>query len=200
MSLIKATAIHEAAHIVIAYYYGYPPIEVRVYEDGTGDFRPNFGDNQEHAFKLMEKDVDETTFTIIGGLDEKVFQSIAQDCLMILIAGGVAEAIYRNTLNSCDNSQIELKGKDLRQAEAISRYLGVDIEEEKKYMYECLKGDIFWKAIINLSEKIMSSESLKLNHEQIKSSLEESGFTSFMRDAYCVDLTESNNEMFQPGS
>lgn len=184
MSLIKVAAIHEAAHIVIAYYYGYCPVEVFVTEDGMGGYSPNFGCNHEQAFKLMEREVDEDTFTIGDGLDEDIFRANAQQFFMILIAGGVAEAVYRNNSTSSDNTQIELRGKDLRQAEAVSKYLGVDIEEEKKALYECLKGPIFWEAINPLSEKILHSENLKLNHKQIMSSLVESGFTSFMSESF----------------
>lgn len=194
MSLIKVAAIHEAAHIVIACYYGYPPIEVFVTEVGIGGFSANYGCNYGQALKLIETEVNGDTFTIVDGLDEDIFMSNAQDFFMILIAGGVAEAVYRSTSTCSENSQIELRGKDLRQAEAISKYLGVDIEEEKKDMYKCLQGEAFWKAIIHLSEKIMLSEGLRLNHEQIKSSLVESGFISFMGN--CLSIEEVHHGSF----
>ena len=190
MSLIKVAAIHEAAHIVIAYYSGYPPIEVFVTEDGMGGYSASYGCNHGQALKLIETEVDENTFTIDNGLDEDIFRANAQDFLMILIAGGVAETVYRNNSTGSDNRQIDLRGKDLRQADAISKYLGIDIEEEKKAMCECLKGQIFWDAIIHLSEKIMLSESLKLNNKQIMSSLIESGFTSLMKELATFDLPE----------
>ncbi len=182
MSMIKVAAIHEAAHIVIAYYCGYPPNEVFVTVDGKGGYSASYGCSHGLAIKLIERELDKDNFTIEDELEEDIFRVIAQNFLTILISGGVAEAVYINNSTSSDNIQIKLTGKDLRQAEAISKYLGVDIEEEKRAMYECLKGKIFWDSIIHLSEKIMLSENLKLDDKQIMSSLVESGFTSFMNE------------------
>ncbi len=181
MSDIKSASIHEAGHIVIAYFVGFPIDEVCVNSQGDGITKIDFGELNAVATPLISMDICPQFHHYLNELNSEPLINLGKRICMILVAGDLAEDIYKNGKN---NGKITLgvSGIDLSRFEAIGRYLKIDFEEILKDIYRVLSNDIVWNSIIALSDSIINNENSTLDKDEIFNSLSNSKFFDFIEN------------------
>jgi len=177
---MSTAAVHEAGHLVVAYLVGFCPESVRITTDGDGQLRIDYGELDGVARQMMAMDICPEFSTFLRQLNKDAVVDLARRLCVVLVAGGIAEAISRDGPDFCGKTEVELSGPDLTRAETISKHFGIDLNQEIMDMYGCLGYTQAWITIEALKEAILSNSANRLDRLAIDVTLESSGFKAFL--------------------
>jgi len=178
-----AAAVHEAGHIVAACLVGLYSESVRITESGDGELRINYGELKRVATMMMTMDICPEFLVFLRQLNKDAVSDFAKRLCIVLVAGGIAEEIYRVGPHFSGTAEVELTGPDLTRADAISKQFEIKLDQEMESMYAFIKHDEVWAAVTALKEAILKSANNCLNAPDIDRILEISGFKSFLEQA-----------------
>ncbi len=182
MNLMHNAAVHEAGHIVVSYLVGFSPRSVKITTTGDGGCQIDYGDLENIARIMMAMDICPQFFSILSQLNSDAVLDLAKRLCCILIAGGIAESIYRDGLDFSGKSDIELIGPDLTRAQAISDHYGIQLVEEMKSIYLFLANRKTWGAVTALKDAILNSTNNELDALAIDRISECSGYKAFLQE------------------
>jgi hypothetical protein len=176
----KIAALHDAAHIVMAYFLGFPAEYAILFPNGNGEYKIDFGENALMAVPLMISDISPDLFSFYDDKPRHMVEDVAKRVCYILISGSIAENIARHGDFQAGSTQARLGGSDITRAAAIAEHFSIDLVIEMKFLYACLKDDRFWTPIDHLANALLASENSRLSRDQIHQILAEADLWRFL--------------------
>ncbi len=189
--LYKIGAYHEAGHAVLGFYSGFEvkSISLIIADPGSGITRFDYGIDNLLITGILNAKKDPAFF---NSLSQPVRARTPQTCLKIcntLIAGPVAEAINKFGIDYTGNMEVGIKDPDAEGIEAADYVLSIiDKNHSKTYLQETiisiteiLRNEQFWKVVISLSDKLLSSKAKMLTQQEIEAVFEKHNFTQYDR-------------------
>lgn len=177
---LKRAAIHESAHIVFTYFYGFAVDQSRLLsQPGNGLTETLYGNGKIAANIVFKHSLD--LFNLLEPDKKKETIRIAHYFLVILSAGSCAEAFFRRRPKQ-NKYKVEISGEDLAAIQAIEEFLrAVESPYERStavkrafQFYE--QYPIFRRATEAIAEKFLESENHCLSKQEIENALNQLEF------------------------
>jgi hypothetical protein len=176
----KLAALHDAAHIVMATFLGFPTDYAVLFPNGNGEYKIDFGEKAFMAVPLMVSEISPELFSFYDDKPRILCQDIAKRVCYILMAGGIAESIARHADCSSFTAQVRLNGPDMTRAAAIAEHFFIDLMTEMQFLYESLRDERFWTPIDHLANALLAGENNRLPRDQIHQILVEADLWKFL--------------------
>lgn len=174
----RRAALHEAAHVVAAYFAEYSCDEVYIDECGNGATKMIYGEDTLLATAIMNRDSFQQLFNALPYQIKVNAKPVAMRLCCIMIAGSVAESIRKQGRKFKGKAEVELSGPDLTHAESITRHFQIDLNDLITEIYKIFKLDEFWKTIIGLSKSLIRQR--RLSKEEIESIISQKGLLEYL--------------------
>lgn len=174
---LKEAAIHEAGHIVAAHIMGFPVEWVSICNSGNGQTKIDYGGFKNIALKLMNLNASNSVpDAILKTLDPDVLSELtqfAERLCFVLLAGDVAEFVFFKHPECKNDLIIEVKGKDITTAEAISNYLemNINLQEMVEILFKYMQHSNYISSITELSNNLIDSSNYTINRNSIENIL-----------------------------
>jgi len=178
----KIAALHNAAHIVMAHCLGFSTEYAKLFPNGNGEYKIDFAGDTLMAVPLMIGDISPTLFSFYHDKPRSVVENIARHVCHILLSGDITESITWQADFTVNNIQIRLSASDLARAAAIAEHFSIDLDAETKFLYACLKDELFWTPIAQLAKTLLANESRRVSSNEIQQVLLEWGLWKFLAD------------------
>lgn len=180
-NLLKKVAIHESAHIVFSYFYGFTVSnsKLSILEVGNGVTRTEYGQEKIAANIVFNHWTD--AYSELTEPQQKHVIRVAIHLLVILYSGSTAEAVYYKSWFA-SRYKLKVSGEDLSRIKVIESFLaqiGGRIESEvtvRKVFWFFETYPIFKLAINRLSSEFLLTNDNSLNQEQIENVLSQINF------------------------
>ena len=159
---LKQACIHEAGHIVVAKAMNCQVLSTEVFEDGNGMSTIHYGKFNQMVKALAnheDKEVAEYSRN-----DE--FGAVVNTYVIILLAGHLAEFLYKEDFQSSGMAKVLFEGKDSSDIKYISKLYGADaISSSSKGTSAILHDN---KEIVEMTAmRIYESRSLNCDEIQV---------------------------------
>ena len=190
----EQNAYHESGHIILAYLSGFKCENVTLLQDGSGNAftKFNYGDINLNMLITAIVNFNENP-EIYNSLPPNLksqTQLATKKMGGTLLAGSVAEHLFKSGINHVGELEMEISGPDLTRVLSIDSLLKSlnPNTHNSNYIAEELKGialmfqqENVWNSIDVLAKDILSSPSKSLAQSQIEKSLTDSGFMEFIK-------------------
>jgi hypothetical protein len=178
--LLGKAAIHESAHIVFTYFYGFGVRQSRLLSRSGNGFTETLYGSGKIAANIIFKGFFDLFETLETDQKKDVIR-IAHYLLVILSAGSCAEAFIKRK-PKYKKYKIEISGKDLDRIQIIEQFLrALAIPYERNTavkrtfdFYE--KYPVFRETTEAIAKKFLESDNYSLNTQQIENALNQVNF------------------------
>ncbi len=190
--LSEQCAYHESGHVVMAYLAQYNCDRVAVLQDGSGNgfTEINYGNHQMTMLvaSLVNYSQEPQIFHDLPPNAQAVAPKVAFKVCGTLLGGPASEALYKVGVSFAGNLPIDIGGPDLMRVDSIHHLLSqIGSQHNPNYVVEnlgtvvdILRQEQTWAAIEQLSRDILTSPTKSLDRQQIESSLQKSGYLTFV--------------------
>ena len=180
-SLLERVALHESAHIVFSYFYGFKVTQSRLFLDkpGNGFTETQYGKEKAAANIIFKLWFDQ--FQQLSQEQQRHVIRLAHYFLVILFAGSCAEAFAKK--KSFDkNYRLEVSGEDLDEIQILEQFLTTlrvpyNADLTAKRTFEFFENyPIFNQTIKEMAKEFKLSNNYSLNQAQIEKVLKDTDF------------------------
>jgi hypothetical protein len=196
----ELNAYHESGHIHLAYLSGFQCENVTLLQDGSQNAFAKFHYGDKAISSLIVaithfKEDPEMYYMLPYDLKLQT-ELAAAKITGTLLAGSVAEHLYKSGSDYVGELKMEISGPDLARVSSVHELLNsldpqnhnLDyIAWEFKKIAGFFQQEMVWNSIDKLAKAILSSTSKSLSQSQIERSLHESGYMNF------INHTEGNS-------
>lgn len=187
-SHIRNAALHEAGHIVSAYFAEYSCNESIIDGDGNGMTKMNYGDDAPLAVAILNRNSWQQLFVMLPNHIKENAQPVAMRLCTILFAGGIVEAIHKHGRNFKGIAEVEISGPDLQHALCVCKHFQINSAELIKELYEIFKLNAFWLTTKRLARQLIKQK--KLTKIEIETTISEEGFLEYLKTMESHDIRE----------
>jgi hypothetical protein len=190
----EQNAYHESGHIILAYLSGFKCENVTLLQDGSGNAftKFNYGDINLNMLiaAIVNFNEDPQIYNSLPSNLKSQTQLAAKKMGGTLLAGSVAEHLFKSGSDHVGELEMEISGPDLTRVLSIDNLLRLlnpqthnpdYIAKELESIALMFQQENVWNSIDSLAKKILSSSSKSLSQTQIEKSLIETGFMDFIK-------------------
>lgn len=154
---IQLAAIHEAAHVVIAYLLDFSCFEVEIAESGDGGAVIDYGQHCNLAILIARKQDRVEAIRSLSGEEQEAIMAFLKMYAMTIIAGGIGEKILQGQLGS---GGVEVSGDDLIRVEWVSKRYDLNLDELAVFTFDLLIEKATWAVVTDIAEQLIQKRSM----------------------------------------